>query len=174
MQNLHPKVDADAADDPGRGPTEWPQLIALAGEVPLFIAADSKEALDGCDEYGLRGVALNLAEAPVYEKLTQAVLECVAEEILAPGSRVVAIYSGFEVGMIGLDQRDQLERALGAADLARCVRLKPTCHSKRSNRFIEARECTSLLEKVACRAFSDSGFVFGGEKRGFRHLHRQA
>jgi DNA integrity scanning protein DisA with diadenylate cyclase activity len=97
---LAPEVDADALMVLVDGPTEWPQLIALAGGVPLFVAADTKEAIDGCDEYGLRGVVLNLAEAPVYEKLTQALLECVAEEILAPGARVVAIYSGFEVGTI--------------------------------------------------------------------------
>ena len=37
-----------------------------------------------------------MPDAPVYEKLTQALLECVADDILAPGARVVSIYSGFE------------------------------------------------------------------------------
>ena len=41
-----------------------------------------------------------MPDAPVYEKLTQALLESVADDILAPGARVVAIYSGFEAGTI--------------------------------------------------------------------------
>ena len=35
---------------------------------------------------------------PVYELLTRALLEAVADDILAPGSTVVALYSGFEAG----------------------------------------------------------------------------
>src|SRR5208283_4267759 len=38
--------------------------------------------------------------SPVYEKLTQAVLEAVADDLLAPGSSVVALYSGFDAETI--------------------------------------------------------------------------
>ncbi len=41
-------------------------------------------------------VLLKMPEAPVYEKLTQALLESVADDILAAGAQVVALYSGFE------------------------------------------------------------------------------
>ncbi|MDX1962603.1 MAG: diadenylate cyclase [Pirellulales bacterium] len=97
---LAPEVDADALMVLVDGPTDWAQLKQLAGDAPLFVAADDKTALEGSEESGLRGVVLNLPDAPVYEKLTQALVESVAEEILAPGSRVVAIYSGFDVGTI--------------------------------------------------------------------------
>jgi diadenylate cyclase len=97
---LAPEVDADALMVLMDGPTDWSKLKELAGEVPLFLAADEKECLEGCEADGLRGVIINVADGPVYEKLTQALVESVAEEILAPGSRVVAIYSGFEIGTI--------------------------------------------------------------------------
>ncbi len=97
---LAPEVDADALMIMLDGPTDWLQLKQLAGEVPLFLAADDKEALDGADAEGLKGVVINVPDGPIYEKLTQALVESVAEEVLAPGSRVVAIYSGFEVGII--------------------------------------------------------------------------
>jgi diadenylate cyclase len=97
---LAPEVDADALMILLDGPTDWLQLKQLAGEVPLFLAADDKEFLDGADAEGLKGVVINVPDGPIYEKLTQALVESVAEEVLAPGSRVVAIYSGFEVGII--------------------------------------------------------------------------
>ena len=39
-------------------------------------------------------------EAPVYERLTQALLEAVARDMLPPGASVVAVYSGFEPTVI--------------------------------------------------------------------------
>ena len=41
-----------------------------------------------------------MPEAPVHEKLTQALLESVADDILAAGAQVVALYSAFEPGTI--------------------------------------------------------------------------
>ena len=52
--------------------------------------------IGGAKEAGLASVVLNMADSPVYDQLTQAILEAVADDILAPGSWVVAIYSGFD------------------------------------------------------------------------------
>jgi DNA integrity scanning protein DisA with diadenylate cyclase activity len=41
-----------------------------------------------------------MVDSPVYDKLTQALLESVADDTLAPGARVIAVYSGFEAGTI--------------------------------------------------------------------------
>ena len=56
----------------------------------------SRRELEGASEAGLASVVLNMADSPVYDQLTQAVLEAVADDILAPGSCVVALYSGFD------------------------------------------------------------------------------
>ena len=93
-------VEADALMLLLEGPCDWQRLKSLAGEEKLLIAADVPAQIEGAGEDGLATVLLNSPEAPVHEKLTQAMLESVADEILASGARVVAIYSGFEPGVI--------------------------------------------------------------------------
>jgi diadenylate cyclase len=78
------------------GVTDWDRLVQLADGVKLLVAADERAQIDGAAEHGFATVVLKMPDAPVYEKLTQALLESVADDILAPGARVVAIYSGFE------------------------------------------------------------------------------
>lgn len=82
------------------GPTEWGQLKSHAGDIKVLAAADSAEELAGAKENGLDTVVLNMADAPVLERITQALLESVADEFLAPGANIVVAYSGFEAGMI--------------------------------------------------------------------------
>jgi DNA integrity scanning protein DisA with diadenylate cyclase activity len=93
-------VDADALMVLLDAPFDWAKLRELAGEEKLFLAADVPAQVHGAAESGLPTVLLNMPEAPVYEKLTQALLESVADDILAPGAKVVALYSGFEQGVI--------------------------------------------------------------------------
>ena len=61
-----------------------------------MLAADSAEDLEGAAAAGLPSVVVDSVNVPVQEKLSQALLEAVADEILAPGARVVALYGGFE------------------------------------------------------------------------------
>jgi diadenylate cyclase len=113
-------VAADALMVLLEGPTDWEQLKMLVGDGKVLIAADMAEQLEGAAEAELATVVLNMADSPVYEKLTQALLESVADEILAPGARVVAMYSGFEAGTIDsisvINLSERLER-LTARDL---------------------------------------------------------
>lgn len=78
------------------GTADWSRLKKLAGDEKLIVAADTVAQLEGAREAGLEAVVLNMAGSPVYDRITQALLEAVADDILQPGSVVVAIYSGFE------------------------------------------------------------------------------
>jgi DNA integrity scanning protein DisA with diadenylate cyclase activity len=69
--------------------------------------------LEGAAEAGFPAVVLNMPDSPVHEKLTQALLESVADDILAPGARVVAIYSGFEADTIDSISVIHLDEHLG-------------------------------------------------------------
>lgn len=73
------------------GPTEWEQLRTRAGQTKVLVAADLAEELAGAKEAGLDTVVLNMADSPVLERITQALLESVADEILAPGANIVAV-----------------------------------------------------------------------------------
>ena len=92
------------------GPADWQRLKKMAGDEKILVAGDTDEHLAGAQQSGLNAVRLDMAESPVYERLTQSVLEAVADDILAPGSAVVALYSGFDaevidsVSLINLDE----------------------------------------------------------------------
>jgi DNA integrity scanning protein DisA with diadenylate cyclase activity len=113
-------VAADALMVLLEGPTDWEQFKLLVGDGKVLVAADTPEQLDGAAEAGLSTIVLSLVDSPVYEKLTQALLESVADDILTPGARVVAMYSGFEAGVIDsisvINLNERLER-LTARDL---------------------------------------------------------
>jgi DNA integrity scanning protein DisA with diadenylate cyclase activity len=106
-------VDADALLVLLDGPTDWQQLSAGKGKEKLLVAADSEEQLAGAKEAGLETVVLQLPDAPVSARLTQALLESVAAEILEPGAKVVAVYTAFEAGAIDSVSLLSLEEHLG-------------------------------------------------------------
>ena len=95
------------------GPTDWEQLQAAAGELRVVVAADHAEELAGADDAGLSTIVLNMADSPVIERLTQALLTGVAREVLAPGARLVVVYSGFEVDTIDSISFIELDEHLG-------------------------------------------------------------
>ena len=89
------------------------QLVKLAKTRKIVVAADTDDELRGAREAGLDTVLLNMTNAPVLERLTQAFLESVADDILAPGAEVVAVYSGFEVGQVDSISIIHLDEHLG-------------------------------------------------------------
>ena len=97
---LSGEVRADALLLLLEGPADWGRLQTATTGQKLLIAADEDSQIEGAVEAGLPIVLLKMPEAPVYEKLTQAILEAVADDILAPGAQVVAMYSGFEPGVV--------------------------------------------------------------------------
>jgi len=82
------------------GPTDWKQVRKRGGHQMVIVAADTPQELEGAAEAGLSPIILEMDTSPVFEKLSQALLEAVADDLLTPSSRVVALYSGFEAGEI--------------------------------------------------------------------------
>ena len=106
-------VEADALLVMVEGPTDWKQLKKSAAKQKVVLAADSEEELAGAKDAGIDTVIVNLPEAPVNEKLTQALLESVADDILAPGAEVVAVFSAFDPGKIDSISYLRLDERLG-------------------------------------------------------------
>jgi len=98
--DLRESVGAEAVLLMLDAPADWDRLKRLAGEHKVVVAADSSEQLEGANEAGLHGVSLDMPGQPIYERLTRAVLEAVADDILSPGSAVVAVYGGFDADTI--------------------------------------------------------------------------
>ncbi len=95
------------------GPTEWDQLKAKADGMKVVVAADDPADLAGAEEAGLLALPLDLSEAPVIERLTQALLRGVAREFLTPGDAVVVMYSGFEADTLDSISFIRLDEHLG-------------------------------------------------------------
>lgn len=95
------------------GATDWEQLVKVAKGQRLIVAVDDAEELEGSEEFDMKSVVLDMDDAPVLDKLTQAVLESVAQELLVPGADVVAVYSGFEPGRIDSISYIRLDEHLG-------------------------------------------------------------
>jgi DNA integrity scanning protein DisA with diadenylate cyclase activity len=82
-------------------PTDWVRLRQATGQHTVLLAGDTEETLEGAGDEDFETILLNMSsEIPVYERLTQSLLEAVAEELLPAGASVVAVYSGFEPTVI--------------------------------------------------------------------------
>jgi diadenylate cyclase len=93
--------DADAMLFLMEHATDWARLRQATGEHKVLLAGDSEDTLEGAKQHDFDAVLLNMpAESPVYERLTQALLEGVAKDLLPAGATVVAVYSGFEPTVI--------------------------------------------------------------------------
>ena len=92
------------------GPADWQRLKKLSNERKVVIAGTVVERPSETSESGLEFVHVGMPDAPVYERLTQAVLEAVADDFFSPGSQVVALYAGFDadtidsISVINLDE----------------------------------------------------------------------
>ncbi len=95
------------------GPTDWAKLQECANDEKIVVVADHPDELAGAEEAGLSTVVLDTPDAPVFEKLTLALLEAVADDILSAGAGVVAVYSGFEAGLIDSISFIRLHEHLG-------------------------------------------------------------
>ncbi len=94
-------------------PLDWAKLRELTGKQHVLLASDQQEHLAGAEEFEFDTVLLNIPDSPVYERLTQALLESVADDLLNPGACVVALYSGFEVDTIDSVSIINLDEHLG-------------------------------------------------------------
>jgi DNA integrity scanning protein DisA with diadenylate cyclase activity len=95
------------------GSYDWEKLRNALGKQNVVLASDRPQHLHGAEEAGFDTVALNIPDSPVYERLTQALLEGVADDLLTPGACVVALYSGFEIGIIDSLSVIRLDEHLG-------------------------------------------------------------
>ena len=79
------------------GEIDWSRLRKLVGETRVLVAATHAEFLDGADDFDFVTVPVKSTEdEAIYSVLTQAILRAVADDSLTPGSRIIAVYSGFD------------------------------------------------------------------------------
>lgn len=106
-------------------PTDWERLRQTIGNHTIILAGDSDETLAGASDSDFELIALRMpAESPVYERLTQALLESVADELVPAGACIVAVYSGFEPAVIDTISIIRLGEHLGQLTMRDLRQLK--------------------------------------------------
>nr|WP_236262018.1 diadenylate cyclase [Pirellula staleyi] len=95
------------------GPTDWKELRESVDKLRIVVVADTPQELAGAEDAGLATIVQNMADSPVIEKMTQALLTGVAREILTPGDGVVVVYSGFEADVLDSISFIRLDEHLG-------------------------------------------------------------
>jgi hypothetical protein len=82
-------------------PADWGKLREAVGKHPVLLAGDNSETLAGASPDDFKIILVKKPpESPVFERLTQALLESVASDYVPPGATIVAVYSGFEPTVI--------------------------------------------------------------------------
>lgn len=106
--------DADAVLLLVENRTDWKAIKDTADGVKIIVALESAEGVAEAVAAGMNSVFVEMSEMPVYDKISQTLLKAISEEQLAPGSRVAALYSGFEAGSLDsisiIDLDDHLGR----------------------------------------------------------------
>ena len=105
--------------------TDWARLREATGYHTVILAGDSEETLSGASDGDFEIITLHMPpESPVYERLTQALLESVAEENVPPGACIVAVYSSFEPTVIDTISIIRLGEHLGQLTMRDLRQLK--------------------------------------------------
>ncbi len=104
--------------------TDWERLRELIPQeiTRILVAADREEDLENANTFGLTPLVLNKEDSPLLERLQHALLEAVADELLANHCDVVAVYCGFEVNRvdsISIVRLDERMRRFTSRDLQR-------------------------------------------------------
>lgn len=75
---------------------DWKATAKKAQHCQLLIASHSEEIIALATEAGMQTIHIDMPEATIQERLSQAVLGSVAAELIPSGGTVVTMYSGFD------------------------------------------------------------------------------
>ncbi len=81
-------------------PLNWARIKKKAGEFPVIGISQDPAHHEGAEEEGIGIISIDPEVSPVSERLTQGLIESVAQELVVPGAGVVSVYSAYEDGKI--------------------------------------------------------------------------
>ncbi len=93
--------------------TDLESLKTRASDITLLVGSDEPKVLRQVADAGIDVVNVDTTNAPVYEKLGHALVQSVADDLLSPGSEVLAVYSQFEQGQVDTVSFIRLDEHLG-------------------------------------------------------------
>ena len=104
----------------------WEALQQGIGEIEVVVASDQASHLEGAVDAGLHVVHVDAFDAPVNQRLSTALLEAIAADILPTNADVVAIFSAFKRGKVDTVSYIQLDEHLGRFSVRDLQQLETT------------------------------------------------
>lgn len=105
--------DADALLLLLESPVDWKTVLKKTQTSQLLVASHNEDVVNVATEAGLEAIHIDMPEATVQERLSQAVLGCVAAELIPAKGTVVTLYSGFDTEEIDTVSVLKLTERLG-------------------------------------------------------------
>lgn len=91
-------------------PLKWEELPTRPSEMTIVVSSDDEANVVGASDHDLDVVLIDTIDATASQRLSQALLQAIADDILAPSAKVVALYNAFapdtvdSVSFIELDE----------------------------------------------------------------------
>ena len=70
--------------------------VMSSSDLPILVASDSPRQIEAIRKAGLVAIEVEPSEVAISERISLALIEAVANDLLQAGARVVVVYSGFE------------------------------------------------------------------------------
>ena len=96
LQQLQEDIDASAIFVFPEAPIDWTRFRRLLPNVQVLVASSNQEMLNIAAENDFPVIRLEFEKGtPIFDRMSHAVLEAVADDLIPHGSRVIALYSVF-------------------------------------------------------------------------------
>ncbi|MEZ6092685.1 MAG: diadenylate cyclase [Pirellulaceae bacterium] len=92
---------------------DWSAVKKKSKKSDVIVASHLEEVVNSATENEIRSILLAVPEVTINDRLTQAILDAVANEWVEPGAAVVAVYSAFETENVDSLSVIQLNERLG-------------------------------------------------------------
>ncbi len=92
---------------------DWAAIKKHAKKTAVYVASHLPQVIEDAKQNEIRAVLLAVPEVTIHDRLTQAILDAVANEWVEPGAAVIAIYSAFETETVDSLSVIELNERLG-------------------------------------------------------------
>jgi len=97
LQQLREEIDASGIILFPDAPVDWARFRRLIPKVQVLVASMNHETLASAAENGFSVIHLEFEKGtPIYDRMSHAILEAVADDLIPHGGRVIALYSAFD------------------------------------------------------------------------------
>ncbi len=97
LQQLQEEINASGIIIFPEAPIDWARFKRFMPNVKVFVAGTNSEVLAAAAEYEFSTIRLEFEKGtPIHDRMSHAILEAVADDMIPHGGRVIVMYSAFD------------------------------------------------------------------------------